>query len=131
MPRPGNHAADELGIGLDRLRLPGEIALHLVAALQRQERELAFGLDALGENRNVQAVPERDDGAHDRHRMVIIVEIANEDPVDLDLLEREGVQVGQRRISRSEIIERDMHAEQLQLTQDRHCAREGRSARLQ
>jgi hypothetical protein len=56
--------------------------------------------------------------------MMVVLEVADEDPVDLDLLEREGVQVRQRGVAGSEIIERDVDAEQLELAQDRYGAGE-------
>src|ERR1043166_4506232 len=52
--------------------------------------------------------------------MMVVLEVADEDPVDLDLLERKGVQIRQRGIAGSKIVERDMDAEQLELAQDRY-----------
>ena len=56
--------------------------------------------------------------------MMVVLEVADEDPVDLDLLERESVQIRQRGIPGSEIVERDVDAEQLELAQDRYGAGE-------
>ena len=85
---------------------------------------LVFGLDAFGEDRNLQAVTEPDNRADDRHRVVIVFQIGNEGAIDLDLVEGEGVQIGQRRIAGAEVVQRNLHAERLEPAQDRHRAGE-------
>src|ERR1700676_1364710 len=44
--------------------------------------------------------------------------------VDLDLVERERLQIGQRRISRAKVVHCDANAKQLEASQDREAARE-------
>ena len=63
-----------------------------------------------------------DDGADDRGRLRIAAEIHDEGAVDLDLVERERLQIGQRRIAAAEIVHRDAHAERLQPPQQRQPA---------
>jgi len=64
-------------------------------------------------------VAEIDDGADDRRRLRIAAEIHHEGAVDLDLVEREGLQIAQRGIARAEIVHRDAHAEPFQPPQQR------------
>src|ERR1700751_2495569 len=78
-------AADERGILADRRRLADQVALHGVAALLREEGELLLGLDALGDDRHFEAVPEIDDGAHDRGRLRVAGEVDDEGAGGLDL----------------------------------------------
>ena len=49
----------------------------------------------------------RDEGAHDYLVLVVRVEILYEEPVDLDLVEGEAMQVAQGGIARPEIVYRD------------------------
>src|SRR4026208_2111100 len=56
--------------------------------------------------------------------MMVVLEVADEDPVDLDLFEWERVQIRQRGVAGSEIVERDVDAKQLELAQDRYRAGE-------
>ena len=106
----------EVGEALDRVALVAglarEIALHLVAALLCQKCKLTFGFDAFRQDGDIEAMSERDDCADDCHGMMIVFEIADKYAIDLDFLERECVQVGQGGVSRSEVIQRDMDAEQ-------------------
>src|SRR4051812_8842287 len=91
----GGVAADQRGVLPDRLRPAEEIALHRVAALVREEAELLLGLDALGNDRHFETVAEIDDGAHDRRRLRVAPEIHHKGAVDLDLVERERLQIAQ------------------------------------
>src|SRR3979411_2957118 len=52
------------------------------------------------------------------------LQIRYERLVDLDFVEREGLQVGQRRISGAEIVHRDAYAQRLQAAQDRQATGE-------
>src|SRR5947209_7218153 len=58
-------------------------ALNLVAALPFQDLELAFGLDALGQDRDRQAPSERQYCADDGHRLRAAVQFGDEQPVQL------------------------------------------------
>ena len=99
-----------------------QIALHRVAAFLGEEGELLLGLDALGDDRHFEAVAEADHGADDRGRLRIAAEIDDEGAVDLDLVERERLQIAQRGIAAAEIVHRDAHAERLQPPQQRQAA---------
>ena len=106
--------ADKVCIVINGHRPSDQIALHLVTAPIEQHRMLHGGFDAFGQYRNVEAVAEIDHGAHDRHGMLIVLEIENESPIDLDFVECERMQVRQGRISGSEVIERDADAKGLE-----------------
>src|ERR1700737_4569297 len=107
-------AADQGCVLADRRRLAEQIALHRVAAFLGEEAELLLGLNALGDNRHFEAVAEIDDGADDRRGLRIAAEIHHEGAVDLDLVERESLQVAERGIARAEIVHRDPPAARLQ-----------------
>jgi hypothetical protein len=53
--------ADQVGILLDWTWAAEQVPLHFVAPLARQEAKLIFGLDALGNDRKLQAMCERND----------------------------------------------------------------------
>ena len=81
--------------------------------------ELFGGFHALGGGRHAHAVGERGNRAHDVERARILGDVLDEGTVDLDLVEREALQVGQRRISGAEIVHRDPDPERPQLMQHR------------
>src|SRR4051812_48490938 len=62
------------------------------------------------------------DRTNDRRRLRVAAEIHDKGPVDLDLVEREGLQIAQRRVAAAEIVHRDTNAERLQPTQQRDTA---------
>src|ERR1035437_7058221 len=88
------------------------------ASLFRQEGELFFGLDAFGNNRQREGTTQSQNGVDDRGGLEIIPDFGDEGLVDLDLVERKGLQVGERRISGSEVVHGDAYAEVLYLAQD-------------
>src|SRR5262245_45614349 len=111
-------AANQLTVTLDGEGPAGKISLYLIAAFLLQKRQLGFSLDTLGKDGDVQAVAECDNRANDGHGMVIVFAVADKHAVDLDFFEWKSVQVGQRRISRSEIIQRDVNAKRLEFAED-------------
>src|SRR5207244_5026853 len=96
-------AADQSGVLSDRQRLADEIALHRVATLFREEAELLLRLDPLGDDRHFEAVTEVDDSANDCRGLRVAPEIHDKGAVDLDLVERERLQIAQRGIAGTEI----------------------------
>src|SRR5438270_13758438 len=54
------------------------------------------------------------DGMDDRRRAVAGEQVLDEAAVDLELVEREALQIAQRRIAGAEIVERNAHAERAQ-----------------
>src|SRR5688572_25488231 len=76
----------ELDIGRDRLRPPDQEALDLAAPFAHEERALALGLDALGDHRHAERLPQPEDGAHDRRRLGVDRYVGDEALVDLNLV---------------------------------------------
>src|SRR5690242_6356023 len=87
--------------------LAEQIALDQVAILLLQEAELGGRLHTLGGDLDPQRFAERDDGADDRHRVRVLLHLRDEGAVDLDLVEREALEVAQAGITGAEIVERD------------------------
>src|SRR5262249_56294990 len=109
--RGRTRAADEPRVGVDRGRPAHQVALDVVAGFAGQERQLVARLDAFGHHRHAQSARQADDGAHDGGRLRVAVDVGYEGAVDLDRVEWERLQVGQRRIAGAEIVHGDPHAE--------------------
>ena len=99
-----------------------QVALDLCTPLRHKECLLRRRLDALGNDRQFQRTPEADDRMHDRSRLRIGLQLHHEGLVDLDLVEREGLQIAEARITRAEIVHGDADAERLDVPQDRDRA---------
>src|SRR5262245_43636270 len=97
-------AADEACILGDRRGLAEQIALHRVAAFLGKEIELFRGLHALGDDRHFETMAEVDNRAHDVSRLRRLAEIDDKGAVNLDLVERKGLQIAQRRVAAAEIV---------------------------
>ena len=69
---------------------------------------LNFGLNAFRKGWNAEAMAETDDSANNGHGVTVVVQVTDKGTVDLDPVEGEGVQIRQRRISCSEVIQRDL-----------------------
>ena len=82
-----------------------------VAAERLEALELPFRLDAFGDHRNSEVAPHVDHSAHDGARRAILLEGADEGPVDLEFVELKFLQIVQRGMSGAEIVERDLRAE--------------------
>ena len=67
--------------------------------------------------------------SHDSRRAVDL-DVADEGAVDLDLVEREPLQIAQRRVAGAEIVERDPHPDGAQLMQDRDAVSSSWISRL-
>ena len=107
---PHRDLVDRLG----RPRLCEQKALHLVAAGEPQQHPLLVGLDAFRQHFHAERVAERDDRLDDGAGMAGRAQRADEGAIDLDLAEREFLQVAQARIAGAEIVERDADAERAQ-----------------
>src|ERR1700730_5053316 len=87
----GNRPTDQFGIIGDRLGSADEIALDFLTGLAHQEIQLGLGFDALGSNWKVEPATETDYGTDDGFRLLIPLQVRDECPVDLDLVEWEGL----------------------------------------
>ena len=107
---PHRDLVDRLG----RPRFCEQKTLHLVAAGEPQQHALLVGLDAFGQHLHAERVTERDDGLDDGAGMAGGAQRTDEGAIDLDLAEREFLQVAQARIAGAEIVERNADAERAQ-----------------
>ena len=82
-----------------------------------QLHQLRRFLDAFGRGLDVERMGELGDRADDRARAVAGQQVLDEAAVDLQLVEREALQIAERRIAGAEIVERDAHAERAQRVQ--------------
>src|SRR6185437_808307 len=98
--RNGNgRSSRQVGVTLNGERAAEKVTLHLVTAALAKQCVLRGGFNTLGQNRDVQAMAEIDDGVHDRHRVTVIGKIADESSIDLDLVECKGMQIRQGRVA--------------------------------
>jgi len=110
MRLPAAHGVRE---AFDRLGLAEQIALQLLAVFADQEAHLAGGLDPLCHDADAQAASQPQHGAHDHRGLRAGFDLPDEGPVDLDLVEGEGLQGRERGVARSEIVHRDADAQRL------------------
>src|SRR5690606_16578946 len=90
-------------------------ALDVLAALGNDELQLVEGLDALDSGFHAERFGQADDRGDDLGAVLVLLGAGiNEALVDLDLVERGGAQVAERRIAGAEIVEREAHAELLE-----------------
>jgi hypothetical protein len=94
----------------------------MIAGLVREEGQLLLRFHAFGDDGNIQTMAEPDHRADDRRRLRIASQIHHECAVDLDLVERKRLQIGQRGIAAAEIVHGDADAERLQPPQQRQAA---------
>ena len=83
-----------------------KVALIAVTADTRQTVLLRLVLDAFSDDRQAEALPERDDGAI----VGVGEQVTDERLIDLELIERQALQVRKRRIPRTEVVEREADA---------------------
>src|SRR5690606_32343777 len=99
-PRILGGSVNDQGGGLVRRHRSAEVeALRLVAAQVAEEAQLALVLHALGDHLQAEVVGQGDDGADDGGVMLVAADTADETGVDLELVDRQPRQVGQRRVA--------------------------------
>ena len=96
-----------------------EVALGDVAAEGAQRGELVGRFDALGDDDHPERVRHRGDALHDRRGALVAAQAQDERPVDLEHVDREAVQVRERRVAGAEVVERERDAELVQRLQQR------------
>src|SRR5262245_51825472 len=101
-----------------RDRSAEQIALPELTAGSAQELKLLRGFHAFRRGLDVETAPEAGDRAHDRRAVGMRGHALDERLVDLDLVEREHLQIAHRRVADPEIVEDDRDAEVLDLVQD-------------
>jgi hypothetical protein len=82
--------------------------LRLVTADLAQKLELAFGLDALGQDPLVKLLAESNDHAHQSLVLFNPTDARDERPIDFDLAHRQGAKTCQRAVALAEIVEHQL-----------------------
>src|SRR5690348_3253895 len=88
-------------------RAPVIVALHVADALAAQDRGLTGGLDTFGDGMEPEALGKPQQMAEEHLVVGAAAEIADEGAVDLDGVDRQGLQMPQRGVAGAEIVERD------------------------
>src|SRR5471030_508165 len=83
-------------------------------SILRSEGKLAGRFNAFGQHRHLQRLAEGDDDAHDGRAVALVESVPDEGVVDLELIQRQPVQIRQRRIAGAEIVEREADADLLE-----------------
>ena len=91
------------------------VALAEAAAERPEPVGLVLGLDPLGDHVEAQRPAEVDDRLAEHVRVADAVAARHERPVDLQLVDLEGVEVAERRVAGPEVVDREAEAERSQL----------------
>ena len=97
-----------------RLRPAQVVALRDVAAELGQAVPDLLRLDALGDDLEPEVAAEVDRRAHDRGVVLVAGHVHDERLVDLDLVDRQPLEVAERRVAGAEVVDREPHAERRQ-----------------
>src|SRR5260221_9490479 len=97
-----------------------KIPLCVVTGERLEPAELLTGLDALGDDLQLQIVGQRDDHAH--HFFAVTVHRTDEGAVDLHGPYREVDQIRQRRVARTEVVDTQLDAERADPGESLLCA---------
>lgn len=68
------------------------------------------GFDTFSHHSQLQTLGHRDDGFNDRRVVILCPDLLHEGAVDLEFVEREAVQIAQRRITCAKVIHRELDA---------------------
>src|SRR4051812_27379219 len=86
-----------------------EVALSELAAERPQPVRLLLCLDALRNHVHAERATHREDRGDDRLVLVRADDAVDERAVDLEGVDREAAHVGERRVARAEVVEREAH----------------------
>ena len=82
-----------------------------------QERQLLGGFDAFGDNFEFQVVGHGDHRGGDFHVVLVVRDFVDEAAIDLDDVDREFLQIAQRRVPGAEVIHGQGQAQALELVE--------------
>src|SRR6478672_6355066 len=88
--------APEIGELVRRDRLAEVEALDFIAGVAAQKAELFIGFDAFGHHRQAERLAHCDDGLRDRLVFGVERNVADERAVDLQRIDREALELGER-----------------------------------
>ncbi len=91
--------------------------MHLFTTLCGKEGLLRRIFHALGDDGELHAVAEGDDGAHDGGVVRVVGQAADEGLVDLQEVQGQALEVAEGRIAGAEVINRQLYAQALELMQ--------------
>ena len=104
------------------------MSLDLVTAVRAEERHLVHGFDTFGDDPEPKLVRHADDGEDDRGIICIGRDVADKRPVDLDHVDWKALEIGEARITGSEVVNGDARSGRPQHVQNarglvraRHC----------
>ena len=97
-----------LGEGLGRQGPRVQVPLPGIAFIGSQEGRLRYGFDAFGHHLALEPMGEGDDGPNDGRAILVSGQIFDERLIDLEGIEWEAPQVGQRRVAGTEIVDREL-----------------------
>src|SRR5450755_3485908 len=86
------------------------VSLHEVATHVREVTSSNAVLDALRDDGHPKVVPQVDGGAHDYCAIGVVRHAHYEGAVDLQLLDRQGLQVGHGRVTGTEVVDAQRNA---------------------
>ena len=93
------------------------VALHHLAAHLLQRDQLLAVFHAFRGRGEAEGGAERDDAAHHHQLLRVDLHLLDEGAVDLQAVQRQLRQVGERRIAGAEIVQRQPHAQVLERAQ--------------
>lgn len=91
-----------------------KIALEEVASAADEKIALRASLDAFGGHLDPERTRQRDDRRDDGALFLVTGRVGDEAAVDLQLVHRKALQVGEARIARAEIVDGNRHPQRLQ-----------------
>ena len=94
-----------------RHRSGDQIALRSIGTHLAQRGEVSFLFDALHHDAEAKVVTEIDDRAHNHVVLFVVEHVAHKRLVNLDLVDRKQLKLGQRREPGPEVVDGDLHAE--------------------
>src|SRR2546427_807790 len=78
-----------------------------MAVLVFEELALRLGLHTLGDDLQAQAGAQGDDGARNGRVVGVAEHVAHEAAVDLELVQRQALEIGQRGVAGAEVVQRE------------------------
>src|ERR1051326_3740806 len=112
LPKTDHRLLDERARDAVGVKGPAEVeALRLIALAALQESELVLGFHTFGDHAQTQRPRDGDHSRDDRAVALIRGDAGDEGAVDLHRVERESLQVVERRVAGTEVVNRDRNAD--------------------
>lgn len=94
-----------------------DVALHLFAALVGEEGLLGRGFHAFGDDGELHAVAQGDDGAHDGGIVGVVGQAADEGLVDFQEVQGQALEITQGRVASAKVVDGQLYAQALEFMQ--------------